>query len=119
MFARNPFRSLALASMLASMGLKAPLPSASAPFYHVGTRQRRFRLNTKQARKGTPRLPPALKGGNYQGKEYLTYAEHDRCKRVAMKLTEGVSKLACPNLSALRESYYQDHRLAIIEDRRG
>ncbi len=27
------------------------------------------------------RLAPAIKGGNWQGVEYLTYAEHDRCVR--------------------------------------
>lgn len=27
------------------------------------------------------RLAPAIKGGNWQGQTYLTYAEHDRCVR--------------------------------------
>lgn len=31
------------------------------------------------------RLKPANEGGNWKGKEYLTYAEHDFCKRMAMK----------------------------------
>ena len=31
------------------------------------------------------RLAPAIVGGNWQGVEYLSYAEHDRCVRARMQ----------------------------------
>jgi len=31
------------------------------------------------------RLAPAIVGGNWQGQEYLTMAEHDRCVRAQMQ----------------------------------
>jgi len=38
--------------------------------------------NVLGARSPTRRLPAARQGGNWKGVEYLSYAEHDRLKRM-------------------------------------
>lgn len=74
------------------MGMFAAFAAAtfahdSQPSFRAPTRRRKGRIySTRSNRPGRQRLKPAIVGGNWKGQEYLTYAEHDQCNRVARQM---------------------------------
>lgn len=67
---RSLLSVLMFASVLAESGFRRGTPAK--------------RVRTPGPR-GASRYPAAQKGGNWQGKPYLTYAEHDQCVRAGFK----------------------------------
>lgn len=59
---------------------------ARSRFTQPRTSHRQRPHRTRDNRAGSQRLKPAIVGGNWQGQEYLTYAEHDKIKREALLL---------------------------------
>lgn len=80
---------LGLADLVSKAALAplAPLASPAVMPFRPGSHRRHGRLySTRSNRPGRQRLKPAIVGGNWKGVEYLTYAEHDQCNRVARQM---------------------------------
>lgn len=96
------------------MGMLAAFASSAfarsvAPVFRAGTRRRRGRVHsTRKNRPGSQRLAPAIVGGNWQGQQYLTYAEHDQCVR---------STLDELSYSGSRAEQYERTKREIIAER--
>lgn len=48
----------------------------------------------RKKHKSRKRLNARIAGGNWQGKQYLSYAEHDRCVRATFGAPNGLARLA-------------------------